>query len=175
MNLRLFSSTHGYSTQRSRPSHGRRRPPAVTLETRYIGQNPMRRRSIHGSIGTTTEKKWVSRYKLSALYGWHGSQYVCHAAEVHTEGFCLRLLVNIPALQHSLSAVDMPAVYYILCVFGQIFPSIWRNTHFLKLRTNLREHPTATLDSRLELASEKTQKSAAAVARSCKQFVSAIQ
>ena len=47
----------------SRPGHGRRRLPAVTLETRYIGHNPMRRRSIHGSIGTTTEKKRVSRYK----------------------------------------------------------------------------------------------------------------
>ena len=73
----------------------------------------MRRRSIHGSIGTTTEKKWVSRYKLSALYGWHGSQYVCHAAEVRTGGFCLCLLGYnpdfwvVPAL---LSAVDMPAV-----------------------------------------------------------------
>ena len=78
---------------------------------------------------------------------------------------CWCTFQHIPALQHSLSAVDMPAVYYILCVFGQIFPSIWRNTHFLKLRTNLREHPTATLDSRLELASEKTQKSAAAIAK----------
>ena len=46
-------------------------------------------------------------------YGWHGSQYVCHATEVRTGGFCLCLLGYnpdfwvVPAL---LSAADMPAV-----------------------------------------------------------------
>ena len=28
------------------------------------------------------------------IYGWHGSQYVCHAAEVRTGGFCLCLLLE---------------------------------------------------------------------------------
>ena len=28
------------------------------------------------------------------LYGWHGSQYMCHAAEVCTGRFCLRLLLE---------------------------------------------------------------------------------
>ena len=43
-------------------------------------------------------------------YGWHGSQYVCHAAEVRTGGFCLCLLGYNPdfwVVLALLSAVDM--------------------------------------------------------------------
>ena len=31
-------------------------------------------------------------FSKAPLYGWHGSQYMCHAAEVCTGRFCLRLL-----------------------------------------------------------------------------------
>ena len=48
------------------------------------------------------------------IYGWHGSQYVCHSVEVCTGRFCLCLLGNIPDIwdvSALLSAVDMTAVY----------------------------------------------------------------
>ena len=50
---------------------------------------------------------------VELLYGWHGSQYVCHAAEVCTGRFCLCLLENIPDIwdvSALLSAVDVTHV-----------------------------------------------------------------
>ena len=52
------------------------------------------------------------RFSLRTLHGWHGSQYVCHDAEVRTGGFCLCLLGYYPyfwVVPALLSAVDKPA------------------------------------------------------------------